>query len=106
MGDTDVFAPLAIRAPLAAWSNEDVAGYIREHEIELPEHYTEVRDSFECWCCPALPGAAAPQRVAYLRRRYPHLHERLRPLIERVNGAVQEAADQYGDRAKAADSHA
>ena len=61
IGDTDVFAPLAIRAPLAAWTNEDVATYIREHEIALLEHYAEVRDSFECWVCPALPDGRPGQ---------------------------------------------
>lgn len=60
------------KSPLWKWPDEDVFSYLKSVDAEMPEHYSEVNNSFDCLNCTAyLTSAGAKERLEFTKRRYP-----------------------------------
>lgn len=63
---------ITYRSPIWAWSDADVFAYLREVGAELPAHYAEVNNSFDCIGCTAwLNHAGATERLKWTKKNYP-----------------------------------
>lgn len=92
-------------APLFDWSTEDVFAFTEAEGIELPEHYAEIKDSLDCWICPAhWSEPHAPAYARYVKRRYPETakavlvaaretHARMSAVVDNMREALDEMAD-------------
>jgi len=81
--------PLArdrIVAPLDAWTADEVLGYCRTRNIELPLQYSDgLNDSLECWNCTVRTDLP---RFLWMQKRCPELAARLATMMREVYGAV------------------
>jgi len=66
------------RSPLWDWTDDMVFAYLRSVSAELPAHYTEVNNSFDCLYCTAfLNHQNAESRLAWTRAHYPEAWPKL-----------------------------
>lgn len=75
------------------WSDEDIFNYIKLNNIELPEQYIYADSQSEkyrsedkslyldCWNCSA---SISSIKVDYLKQRFLHLLEKLKPVVKAV----------------------
>ena len=96
--DSKLDARVEICKLIWGWSDDDILGYIGEHEIELPEQYADgLVDSLDCWNCPTRAGDSAAKmvaRFAFTARRYPDLYEKLKLRMGKVYLATKAAFDE------------
>ncbi|RYE73194.1 MAG: hypothetical protein EOO81_01240 [Oxalobacteraceae bacterium] len=79
-----------VAAPLADWSSEEVIRLLSAENVALPEHYTDIADSLDCWTCPAAFGEGkGSARAAYMRKAYPQLLDAVMPGVRRTLDAVR-----------------
>lgn len=78
-------------SPLWEWTDNDVFEYLSKQGIPLPDQYSEVTDSLDCWCCTAfLTTSYGAMKMRYIRTRYPHLWPALAERLKRMRDAVAE----------------
>ena len=76
---------VSISMPLADWTDADVYSFLNAEGVELPEHYATVKDSLDCWICPAnWTQKFAPEYAEYVGRKYPEVSRSVRPTAERI----------------------
>jgi phosphoadenosine phosphosulfate reductase len=79
-------------SPIADWSTEQVFAFLESKNVSLPEHYGEVKDSLDCWICPAhWTMAYAPEYGRYLAREYPEVAQAVRPVAEKIHNHLAQA---------------
>lgn len=77
--------------PIQGWSELDVTKYLSANDIPIPEHYAQTAKSLDCWSCTAYLDAKADQ-MRYLRANHAEKFNILRPVIEQMHSAVQNAS--------------
>ncbi|MCZ6862985.1 MAG: phosphoadenosine phosphosulfate reductase family protein, partial [Alphaproteobacteria bacterium] len=94
-GDSQPGATVEIHKLIWEWSERDIMAYIDENKIELPDQYAHgVVGSLECWSCTARAGDSAAKveaRLAYMKKQYPDLFEKLKLRIAKVYLATEAA---------------
>lgn len=83
------------RSPIWSWSDADVFAYLKSVDAEMPDHYGDVNNSFDCIFCTAfLTHAGAAERLRYTKSRYPSFW----PEVKRRLTDVQSAIDSERER--------
>lgn len=90
---------IVYQSPIWNWSDEDVFQYLKEVGADLPEHYAEVNNSFDCYLCTAfLTHSGAAERLRYTKKHYPKQWKELemrarvvRHIVDRERGRLNEA---------------
>lgn len=59
--------------PLEDWTDEQVFAYLREHAVEIPEHYELAKTSLDCRHCTAYLDEALG-KLRWMRDRHPGVH--------------------------------
>jgi 3'-phosphoadenosine 5'-phosphosulfate sulfotransferase (PAPS reductase)/FAD synthetase len=59
------------KSPLWDWSDDDVYAYLKDQNAELPDHYSEINDSLDCWICTAHLAHHGEEKMRYIRKNYP-----------------------------------
>jgi 3'-phosphoadenosine 5'-phosphosulfate sulfotransferase (PAPS reductase)/FAD synthetase len=80
------------RSPLWDWSDADVMAYLAAEGATLPEHYSEIPDSLDCWLCTAHMAHHGRERLAWTREHYPDLWPEVAERMRQVAAAVGPAA--------------
>lgn len=76
--------------PLWEWTDEQVFAYLREHGVEMAEHYEEINESMDCWACTAhLSHEGADGRLEYTKKHYPDLWPVLQDRLIKVRSIVR-----------------
>lgn len=79
-------------SPIADWTTEQVFAFLETEGVSLPAHYEEVKDSLDCWICPAhWTMAHAPEFGRYLTREYPDAARAVRPVAEKIHNHLAQA---------------
>ena len=81
--------------PLWEMTDNEVFKYLRENNIELPKHYSEVNCSFDCVGCSAfLYEAGTPGRLAWTKKNLPERWEYLRARINTVRSVLEDETNR------------
>ena len=97
VSDGHVEDGITYRSPLWHWSDADVMAYLKRQGADLPKHYPEVPDSFDCWICSAhLPHHGAA-KLRWTREHYPEFYaitaDRIRKVRETLISHGQRLAE-------------
>ena len=75
--------------PIWDWTDDQVFDYIKEHGLEMAEHYYEINESLDCWNCTAhLSHHGAEKRLEYTKKKYPKLWDKLSDKLSEVKRAL------------------
>lgn len=92
------------KSPIWDWTDDDVFSYLKEVGAELPEHYAEVNNSFDCLLCTAfLNHDGAAERIAYTRKHYPELWPELAKRLNLVRSIIDTERQSIDDAFKVAE---
>jgi phosphoadenosine phosphosulfate reductase len=81
--------------PLLNWSDEDVWGYIKRHNLPIqPQYEMGCRTSLECMEC---TGWLEPTRLDFTREFYPVKFERLKEKMRAIDVKVQQAISEHNE---------
>ena len=86
---------VSVDAPIQSWSTEDVLDFLAKERVGLPVHYSEVPDSLDCWCCPALVGPHSSHRISFMARRYPDQLALTLELAKKARAAVLSSVAEF-----------
>jgi 3'-phosphoadenosine 5'-phosphosulfate sulfotransferase (PAPS reductase)/FAD synthetase len=96
---------IEVVSPIADWSTEQVYTFLKDENVSLPAHYAEVKDSLDCWICPAhWTMAHAPEYGRYLAREYPEAAKAVRPVAEKIHNHLAQAVAGMADALAATDA--
>lgn len=91
-------------SPITDWTTEQVFAFLEDEGVSLPAHYGEVKDSLDCWICPAhWTMAYAPEYARYLSREYPDAAKAVRPVAEKIHNHLALAVAGMADALAATD---
>ena len=77
-------------APLWDWTNPEIFAYLEKRGVELPRHYAEFTDSFDCWCCTAyLTTDYGAKKLAYIKREHPQYWPELSARLATLRAALR-----------------
>jgi 3'-phosphoadenosine 5'-phosphosulfate sulfotransferase (PAPS reductase)/FAD synthetase len=75
--------------PLWHWKEEQIMSYLFEHKLPIPEQYAYGCDSLDCWSCTAALDGHGETKMAYMRDRYPELHQKMVPKFEKLERTLR-----------------
>ena len=92
--DGDVIGGIELIQPIENWTKKMVLDYIEDVRGEIPEHYAIEHSSLDCYDCTAYVNHSA-DRVQWMRKRYPELHEKYSINMSRLASAIRPLSEAY-----------
>lgn len=94
-------------SPIWDWTDDDVFSYLKEVGAELPIHYSEVNNSFDCYACTAfLTHPGAKERLEWTKRNYPSLWPEIEMRLRAVRHVVETERKKVNDTISMLDENA
>lgn len=95
---------ITYHSPIWDWTDADVFAYLKEVGAEMPEHYGEVNNSFDCIFCTAfLNHAGAAARLRWTKDKYPEVWPEIEGRLKIVKGVLDRERDEIDAALSVAD---
>lgn len=92
----DRFGDLELWYPIEDWSEQQVFDYLRECQVDVPEHYAFFNASLDCWSCTAHNGEHVG-KLGYLNLKHPEKGQELRRRLIIIKEAVMTEVRNMND---------
>jgi 3'-phosphoadenosine 5'-phosphosulfate sulfotransferase (PAPS reductase)/FAD synthetase len=80
--------------PLWNWTEQDIMDYHKTWKLPLADQYAYGCDSLDCWNCTAALDKHGEEKLAYMKIKYPELHARMIPRLQKIQRLLQPHMDR------------